>query len=177
VRPAPTGSHFDPERIDYWTVERGRGVETAVDWSSPVARSDYAWGRIQITDRFGEKNCFATFGGRLEIIAGERVRVAAFSSGAPILALGARSGPPDPLGALVGGFLGAIRGAAGEPELARLLALATPNEIYAAFLDDRLSRRSTDEYDDTSSALLTVLRRERMRVSHQVPREFRRGVD
>jgi hypothetical protein len=66
LRPQPTLAHFDPETIDYWTSDGSADTLPKLDREArfPLT-SDYAWGRVTITDRLNVKNEFLSFGGAL----------------------------------------------------------------------------------------------------------------
>ena len=65
-RPAPTLRHYDPEAVDYWVTEGGRGMRRTLTEKSPTPLSkDFSWGVIRLVDRLGISNEYLTFGGHL----------------------------------------------------------------------------------------------------------------
>ncbi|MEX2548117.1 MAG: hypothetical protein WD830_10065 [Chloroflexota bacterium] len=178
LRPRPTRAHFDPERIEYWTVDSGRAEPAALDW--PVRRPDpsYSWGTIRIVDRIGAANKFASFGGVLTVSRDLDVHAALFRSEAPILALGGHSGPAEPLATNVGAFLAVLHAAAGDESVRRLADSLSPVALYAAFL-----WRAVQIYKYESAVamvsprLLSVLRSEHRRLAAEFSSDEEAGRD
>ena len=143
LRAQPTQQHFDPEKIDYWTCESGRGKAASMDRDTrfPIA-SDFAWGRITLTDRLGVKNEFLSFGGAVRAqIASDSVAYIDFSSHAPILRWSGHSQSSDPLAAEVGGFFGRIKVPIDfVPGAEGLVAKAAPSTLYCAFIQHARER-------------------------------------
>jgi hypothetical protein len=149
LRPLPTLKHFDPEEIAYWATEGGRGRAGKLDRDSryPID-STYAWGRITLTDRLGINNQFLSFGGALRAeLTSAGVVVVDFSSHAPILRWSGHSQGLDPLTAEVGGFFARMKVPIDfVPGTEALVAAATPNTLYCAFVqyvNARLKRNRT----------------------------------
>jgi hypothetical protein len=137
IRPAPTLKHFDPEEIAYWATEANRGRAGKLDRDSryPID-STYAWGRITLTDRLSVNNQFLSFGGalRAEVTSAGLVLID-FSSHAPILRWSGHSQGLDPLTAEVGGFFARMKVPIDfVPGTEALVAAATPNTLYCAFV-------------------------------------------
>ena len=66
IRATPTLRHFDPESLDYWVAEGGRGARRTLDRDTPMPlEADLSWGQIQIVDRLKVTNEYLTFGGHL----------------------------------------------------------------------------------------------------------------
>ena len=99
--------HYDPEAVDYWATERGRGERRTLTYKTPTPCSeDYSWGLIRLVDRLGISNEYMTFGGHLDAALIDDVVLAAFASPAPLLRRGGHSQGWD-LGAdAIGGFFG-----------------------------------------------------------------------
>ena len=92
LRPAPTLQHYDPEAVDYWVTEDGRGSRRTLTHDTPMPRSeDFSWGLIRLVDRLGVSNEYLTFGGHLDAALIDDVVVAAFASPAPLLRRGGHS--------------------------------------------------------------------------------------
>jgi hypothetical protein len=146
LRPKPTLQHFDPETIDYWVVDGGRGRATQLDRGGrlPVA-TDYTWGRIKLTDRLGVENEFLSFGGtlRAQMTADDTVLVD-FSSEAPILRWSGHSQASDPLAADVGAFFARLMVPIDfAPGAEALISKAAPLTLYCAYIQymrERLTR-------------------------------------
>ena len=144
LRPVPTLSHYDPEAIDYWVTEGGRGARRSLTHDSPMPLSeDYSWGPIRLIDRLGASNEYLTFGGHLDAAAIDDGIVAALASPAPLLRRGGHSQDWD-LGAdAIGAFFGRLMVAVDfTPGFEATLAQATPLTRYAAFVRDGLARRA-----------------------------------
>ena len=137
LRPAPTLRHFDPEGIDCWTCEDGRGRATRLDRETryPIA-SDYSWGLISLTDRLGVTNQFLSFGGALRAQTTPDATVLLdFSSHTPILRGSGHSQNVDPVAAEVGAFFARIKVPIDfVPGAEALVAKASPRTLYCAFI-------------------------------------------
>ena len=144
LRPAPTLRHFDPESVDYWVTDRGRGQRRTLSYTSPMPRTEeFSWGLIRLSDRFGISNEYLTFGGRLDAASIDDVVVAAFSSPAPLLRRGGHSQAIDPGTDAVGAFFGRLMvGIDVKPGFEAELAGADPLVRYAACIRDGVARRS-----------------------------------
>jgi hypothetical protein len=137
LRPAPTMRHFDPEAIDCWTTEAGRGKALRLDRETryPIAL-DYSWGLISVSDRLGVTNQFLSFGGKLRAqMTAEATVLLDFGSYAPILRGSGHSQSLDPLAAEVGAFFGRIKVPIDfVPGAEALLAKAAPRTVYCTFI-------------------------------------------
>ena len=137
VRDAPTRRHFDPKSVGFWVVANGHGALRVADRDSrtPISQP-YSWGRISLTDRFGARNSFASFGGWL---TGERVATDAllliFRSPAAILRLPGHSQHRDLLSDRALAFFGRIVPRLwSHPGNEQLVSSAPPEGLYGAFL-------------------------------------------
>jgi hypothetical protein len=137
LRPAPTLRHFDPEWIDCWTCEAGKGKPTKIDREThfPIS-SEYTWGLISVNDRLGVVNQFLSFGGALRAqMTPESTVLLDFSSHAPILRGSGHSQTLDPLATEVGAFFGRIKVPIDfVPGAEALVAKASPMTLYGAFV-------------------------------------------
>jgi len=137
LRPSPTLQHFDPEGIDCWTCEAGRGKSAKLDREShyPIS-SDYSWGLISLTDRLGVANQFLSFGGALRAqMTPEATVLVEFSSHAPILRGSGHSQSIDPVAAEVGAFFARIKVPIDfVPGAEALVSKASPLTLYCAFI-------------------------------------------
>jgi len=143
LRPVPTQRHYDPEAIDYWVTENGRGERRTLTGKTPMPLSeDFSWGLIRLVDRLGMSNEYMTFGGHLDAASIEQVIVAAFSSPAPLLRRGGHSQTWDAGADAVGAFFARMMVAVDyRPGFEGLFADASPLARYAAFVRDTDQRR------------------------------------
>jgi hypothetical protein len=52
MRESPTLRHYDPEAVEYWVSEGGRGVRRTLTRSSRLPiDTEFSWGLIRIYDR------------------------------------------------------------------------------------------------------------------------------
>ncbi len=149
IRPQPTLAHFDPERIDYWVTESGRGRPRVLDreTSLPIAM-DYAWGKIALVDRLGVRNEFLSFGGTMRAQAtADGTAYVDFGSRAPILRWSGHSQASDPLAGEVGAFLARLKVPIDfVPGTEAIIAAAAPSTLYCAFVQfvrERLAQART----------------------------------
>lgn len=178
LRSAPTLAHFDPERVDYWTNVGGRGMAASLDWPSHAPEmQEFSWGLIRVVDRLNVSNEFVCFGGRLEIERVDDVKVAVFSSEAPILARGGHSQDWEVGSQEIYAYLGRLRAAA-DPRatLERHLASMSPVARYAAFVAESVETIAAGERraDWRWASRLTLLD-ERRRLRDQYPADWTAG--
>lgn len=138
LREPPTGEHFDPKLVRYWEIgqdHRGHPQELEADSRTPLTHR-FAWGKIELVDRFGEVNEFVTLGGQLQVdrMANDEV-VAVFTSSAPILRMGGHSQADDVVALELAAFFARVmvpidfdRGAEAA------VSAADPLSLYAAFV-------------------------------------------
>jgi hypothetical protein len=173
LRPSPTLRHFDPERVEYWCSVGGRGAPRQLTRHSILPIDiEFSWGRIRIVDRFGTKNEYLTFGGRLRAELVDDVVIAVFSSPAPILRRGGHSQGWDEGAESLGAFFGRLLLAVDyAPGFEALATSAGPIARYAAFVRDLVSRyRASTELRARQPILWTLIEAEehRLRDSHSV---------
>jgi hypothetical protein len=181
VRPAPTLAHFDPEAIDYWVTESGRGQSARLDREGRLPlTSDFAWGTITLTDRMGVTNQFLSFGGTLRaaMTAGATL-LADFSSHAPIVRGSGHSQTLDPLSAEAGAFFARIKVPIDfVPGAEALLARAAPRTLYCAFIQnvrERLIQART--LREANRWLADWSSREGQRMENGAPDHWKAGAD
>jgi hypothetical protein len=154
LRPAPTLQHYDPEAVDYWVTEAGRGRRQTLTHDTTMPRSeDFAWGLIRLVDRLGVSNEYLTFGGHLDAASVDDVVIAAFASQAPLLRRGGHSQGLDPCADVVGAFFGRIMVAVDfKRDFEARFADADPLTRYAACIRDAEARtrrtRASARLDD-----------------------------
>jgi hypothetical protein len=142
LRAQPTLHHYDPERIEYWVTERGRGVRAALTRATPMpVDRPFSWGMIRLVDRLAVTNEYLTFGGRLSAAEVDGATIAAFTSPAPMLRRGGHSQVwdegTDELGAFFARLVAAVDT---HPGLEARLATVDPLVRYAVFLADVVER-------------------------------------
>jgi hypothetical protein len=172
LRQAPTLQHYDPEAIDYWVTEDGRGSRRTLTHDTRMPRSeDFSWGLIRLVDRLGVSNEYLTFGGHLDAALIDDVVVAAFASPAPLLRRGGHSQGWDEGADAIGGFFARMMVAVDfKPGFERSFAAAEPLSRYAAFVRDTDQRRHghmrSTSFDD---ALARLVRHEATRLRTAAP--------
>jgi hypothetical protein len=141
MRPRPTLTHYDPERIDYWTTAGGHGCRSILTRATGPADTEFSWGLIRIVDRFKVSNEYLTFGGRLTVGPVGDATIAVFASPSPLLRRGGHSQGWDHGAPSVGAFFGRLLVAVDfVPGFETRLALASPRARFAAFVGDLLGR-------------------------------------
>ena len=161
LRDRPTLVHFDPESVSYWTFEDGHGQARSIDLATPPMSRLFSWGRIEIRDRHGARNCFVSFGGDLtaERVGPDTVLVI-FRSPAPILRLSGHSQRPDELARDVAAFFARTR-----PRLWDSIALEQrvgrlgPEALWAAFVLHEHARLDRSNEAVTESSATRPVRR------------------
>jgi hypothetical protein len=178
IREAPTLHHYDPETVEYWVSEAGRGVARTLTRKTRLPiETDFSWGPIRIVDRLHVTNAYLAFGGRLSADVIDGVVVAVFTSPAPLLRRGGHSQGwdqgADSVGAFFSRFLLAVDYAPGfEGRVAR----ADPLARYVAFLADGLARyRASPRLRDEQPQLWTLLQAEERRLQTSHPSEWADG--
>ena len=172
LRPAPTLQHYDPEAVDYWVADDGRGSRRTLTHASPMPRmEDFSWGMIRLVDRLGISNEYVTFGGRLDAALIDGVVVAAFASPAPLLRRGGHSQGWDDGADAVGAFFARMMVAVDfKSGFERGFAAAEPMTRYAAFIRDaEQRRRSHRRMTSTDDALGRLVRLEATRLRASAP--------
>jgi hypothetical protein len=146
IRERPTGAHFDPEVIRYWrTGDDGRGhpAELTLDSRFPVA-GDFAWGKLELMDRFGMQNEFVSVGGILRAERTAEGSVAVLASPAPILRMGGHSQGIDRVALELAAFFGRMMVPIDfQPGSEQRVSRATPLARYAAFIAYEAERYRT----------------------------------
>ena len=149
LREAPTGRHYDPERIVVWrTGAKGRGQLADLAFTTPMPlHTSFSWGPIEIVDRLSVANTFVSFGGALTAErTSQDTAVVTLRSDAPIMRRGGHSQRYDRIAAEITAFFGRLRAAIDvRPAFEARLASATPLERYAAFLSHDAARLASSE--------------------------------
>ena len=178
LREKPTLHHYDPESVEYWVSQAGRGTRRLLTRASRLPfETDFSWGLIRIVDRLRVTNEYLTFGGHLSAAMVDGVAIATFLSPAPLLRRGGHSQGWDPgaetLGAFFGRFLLAVDYTPGFEGSA---AEADPVSRYAAFVADAMTRyRSSPILRAQQADLWNVLQAEERRLRTVNPTEWAHG--
>jgi hypothetical protein len=178
LRETPTLGHYDPEAVEYWVSEAGRGTRRTLTRQTRLPiETEFSWGLIRIVDRLHVTNEYLTFGGHLSSVWVDGVVVAVFTSPAPLLRRGGHSQGwdqgADSLGAFFSRFLVAVDYAPGFEAMA---ARADPVTRYAAFLADTMARyRASPLLRAGQPDLWTLLTAEERRLRAQHPSEWASG--
>lgn len=178
LREAPTLHHYDPEVVEYWVSELGRGTRRTLTRESRLPLdTDFSWGLLRIIDRLHVTNEYLTFGGRLSADTVDGVVVAVFISPAPLLRRGGHSQGWDQgaesLGAFFSRFLLAVDYA---PGFERQAAQADPVTRYSAFLADAMARyRASPILRAQQPDLWTLFQAEERRFRADHPTEWAAG--
>ncbi len=159
VRDAPTLRHFDPETIEYWVGEAGRGTRRTLDRETPMPlEAEMSWGQIQIVDRLKVTNEYLTFGAHLAAAKVSGTTVVVITSPAPILRRGGHSQRWDQGAENLGAFFARLLLAVDyTPGFEAQLAMAEPLTRYAAFLIDAVGRYRASPTLRTSQPDLWIL--------------------
>ena len=142
LRPQPTLRHYDPELVEFWSTEGGRGAHESITRSTRTPFvAGVSWGEIRIVDRLGVANRYVSFGGRCDADRIDDSVIVAFTSSAPILRRGGHSQGWDEGADAVGAFFGRLLVTVDYvPGFEQRLATATPLSRYAAFIADADTR-------------------------------------
>jgi hypothetical protein len=142
IRPVPSLRHFDPEIVDFWVSQAGRGRPARIDLATPMPlEREFSWGLIRIVDRLQVSNEYLTFGGQLVADSVDGTMIAVFTSPAPLLRRGGHSQPWDPPAEWLGAFLARLIVAVDyAPGFEARVAAADPLVRYAAFVADCTAR-------------------------------------
>jgi hypothetical protein len=180
LRAAPTLHHYDPEWVEYWVSDGGRGARRTLDRSTRTPLdAEFSWGLIRIVDRLRVTNEYLTFGGRLAAADLDGAVISVFTSPAPLLRRGGHSQGwdegADSLGAFFGRLLVAVEEA---PGFERRAAEADPLTRYAAFVADAMARyRASPAMRATQPAFWRLMHAEERRLQAACPEAWARGVD
>ncbi|MFL5688296.1 MAG: hypothetical protein ACJ77I_04860, partial [Chloroflexota bacterium] len=86
LRDVPTLRHYDPERVEFWISDRGRGVRRSLTRATPVPVDlTFSWGMIRLFDRLSVTNEYLAFGGHLSAAEVDGAVIAVLTSPVPML--------------------------------------------------------------------------------------------
>jgi hypothetical protein len=179
LRERPTLRHYDPEVVEFWATQDGRGEHQTITRATRMPfRTAVSWGEIRILDRLGESNGYVGFGGRCDAdLIGDDV-IVEFTSRAPILRRGGHSQGWDQGADAVGAFFGRLLVTVDYvPGFEERLAHAAPLARYAAFLQDA-ERRDRNMPISTLELrpFAATVRTEASRLRWEHPDEWRDGT-
>lgn len=180
IRDRPTLRHFDPEAVEHWAAEGGRGVRRRIDRRTELPLDEpFSWGLIRLGDRLHVTNEYVAFGGRVAADRIDDAILVRFVSPAPILRRGGHSQGIDEGATALGGWFGRLRLATtGLPGFEARLAAMEPLGLYAAFLRDELARLSANPtIRATYTDLACLLRAEAERLRLDQPEAWAAGLD
>lgn len=178
LRESPTLHHYDPEGIDYWVTESGRGRRLTLARSTAMPiETPFSWGLIRIVDRLDVTNEYLTFGGSLSAEFVDGILIAVFTSPAPLLRRGGHSQAWDEGADTLGGFFGRFLVAVDyAPGFEARVAQADPVTRYAAFVSDAMARyRASSLLRAEQGHLWTLLHTEERRLRANHPTEWAGG--
>ncbi|HET7027546.1 MAG TPA: hypothetical protein VFI28_07630 [Candidatus Limnocylindrales bacterium] len=179
LRDRPTLRHFDPEVIELWRAEAGRGVRRTIDRHTRLpGDARFSWGSIRVVDRVHAVNVYVTFGGRVLADDVDGARVVVLVSPAPLLRSGGHSQTADTAADDVAAFFARLVGAIEErPGLEGRLAAASPISLYAAFLEDAANRlHRSPSLAATRHDLCAIVAAERARLHRDERAEWEAGT-
>lgn len=176
LRDRPTYEHFDPEVVEAPAMEGGRLTVTRQTRVSIDIAID--WGLIRVVDRLSISNEFLTFGARLRAVEVGDMTVCLIESPVPLLRRGGHSQPSDRGAQSLGAYFGRFRALVeSSPWLARLVAEASPEVRYSAFVADAMARfKASAELREEHPELFATLCGERHRLQRESPAAWERGV-
>jgi hypothetical protein len=179
LRDRPTLVHFDPERVEHWAAEGGRGRPAEINRKTdlPLERP-FSWGTIRVVDRLEVFNSFLTFGGIVRAVARDAsTKIVILSSHAPILRSTGHSQGVDLSTGEVGAFFARMMIPIDfTPGAEARIAAADPMALYAAFhasVEARLG--ASEELRESHPAFAAWCGRERRRLTRQFEREWVAG--
>jgi hypothetical protein len=178
LRESPSLHHYDPEAIEYWAGDGGRGVPRSLTRETPLPiDTEFSWGLIRIVDRLRVTNEYLTFGGRLSAARVDGVVIAVFTSPAPLLRRGGHSQIWDRGAESVGAFFSRVLLAVDyAPGFEDRMTQADPVARYAAFVVDTLARYRTSPLMRLEQPeLWTLLLAEERRLKASDPSAWRAG--
>lgn len=180
LRDQPTLRHYDPELVEYWVAEGGRGTRRTLERSSPLpVETDFSWGVIRIVDRLAVSNEYVTFGGHLSAAEVGGMSVAVFTSPAPLLRRGGHSQGWDHGAEALAAFFGRLLVAVDfTPGFEAAAAAVDPLTRYAGFVSDLVGRyRRVPVLRDQHPDLWVLLQSEGRRLERDHPTEWAAGVE
>jgi hypothetical protein len=172
IRPVPTLRHFDPEVVEFWVSEQGRGRRATIAFDTPMPlHCEFAWGLVRIVDRLQVSNEYLTFGGQLAADRVDGTVAVVFTSPAPLLRRGGHSQAWDPPAEWLGAFFARLIVAVDyAPGFEARVASADPLVRYTAFVADCTARfRSSTTRRLNQPAMWLLMKSEEGRLQRDHP--------
>ena len=179
IRPKPTLAHYDPEEVDYWVADAGRGVPTTLSRLSKLPVDvRTTWGMVRVTDRLRVTNEWLSFGGQLRAEPIDGAIVAVFTSSAPLLRRGGHSQGWDEGAPSVGAFFAKVRAVAGyDLRFEAAVAAADPLPRYACFVAEQSRRyRHSEVLRNLDPELWRVIQHEEHHLRERNLAEWEAGL-
>jgi hypothetical protein len=179
LRDRPTLVHFDPERVEHWAAEAGRGRPAEITRKTDVPlERPFSWGTIRVVDRLEVFNSFLTFGGVARAVARDpSTTLVVLSSHAPILRSTGHSQAVDLSTGEVGAFFARMMIPIDfTPGAEARVAAADPMALYGAFhvsVEARLE--ASEELRESHPGFAAWCGRERRRLAQVFEREWAAG--
>ena len=179
LRERPTLVHFDPERVEHWVAEAGRGRPAEITRKTPLPlEGPFSWGTIRVVDRLEVFNSFLTFGGVVRAIARDpSTTLVVLSSNAPILRSTGHSQGVDLSTGEVGAFFARMMIPIDfAPGAEARIAAAPPMALYGAFHASMEARyEASEELRKTHPGFAAWCHRERARLASAFGSEWEVG--
>jgi hypothetical protein len=179
IRPHPTLEHFDPEEVEYWVTDSGRGIPATLTRLTklPVDAST-TWGMVRVTDRLRATNEWLSFGGRLQAESIDGSIVVVVTSDAPLLRRGGHSQGWDLGAPSVGAFFAKVRAVAGyDLRFEAAEAAAAPLARYGCFVAEQARRfRQSEAMRNLDEELWRLLQHEEHRMKTRSPEHWAGGL-
>ena len=180
LRDEPTLQHYDPELVEYWVTQGGRGTRRELVRSTRLPiETDFSWGLIRIVDRLDVSNEYVTFGGHLSAAEVDGMTVAVFTSDAPLLRRGGHSQGWDHGAEALAAFFGKLLVAVDfTPGFEAKAAAVEPLARYAAFVADLVDRyRHAPALREGHAELWVLLQAEARRLATNHPAAWAAGAE
>ena len=179
LRDRPTLRHYDPEVVEFWSTEGGRGSHESITRTTKTPFvAGVSWGEIRIVDRLGVANRYVSFGGRCDADRIDDAVIVALTSSAPILRRGGHSQGWDDGADAVGAFFGRLLVTVDYvSDFERRLADALPLARYAAFIADAEARdRNLSTRVRDAMPFATTVKSEAIRLRRDHPDAWTSGL-
>lgn len=179
LRDRPTLVHYDPEVVEYWVTEHGRGARRTLTRETRLPlETDFSWGLIRIVDRLNVSNEYTTFGGHLSAADVDGLTAAVFASTAPLLRRGGHSQGWDLGAEHLAAFFGRLLLAVDyTPGFEGEAGSASPLAHYSAFVGDLLARyRDSITLRDQHHRLWQLIQGEARRLERDQPEAWAHGA-
>ncbi len=179
LRERPTLVHFDPERVEHWVAEAGRGRPAEITRKTPLPLEvPFSWGTIRVVDRLEVFNSFLTFGGVVRAIARDpSTTLVVLSSNAPILRSTGHSQGVDLSTGEVGAFFARMMIPIDfVPGAEARIAAAPSMALYGAFHASMEAKyEASEELRETHPGFAAWCHRERARLASAFGPEWEAG--